>query len=471
MDICRDFIQKTIINRLEGMMGSQVMATLAYDYHYRGIHPEREPDYAETLHEMMVPYYEMYLNGDERLCRDGQHLENIARLMKDIISEDDLFGRWASEQDLIAAAEGWGNNLKRFGGESRRIYRFFHVLELLFESDCQQDWLRLSDELKDMLFKSEMCYDYKTDEVLCVLHGFTMIMQQDWTKEKRREQLALLLGNWLFLKHYYSVMTRHPIGVKWTRFHKIAETVRTASQSFKPHMHIFYCGLLDCADELQLDRRHRRELDNEVKLMQEELNRVEKHSELLYELCDALFPEDFQRLLREHKPKSYKEVEDESRRKDEIIRQLQSQTKHLNDEIARITLTLKAAVEASIPVEDIEHELMELPAQTAWGIFQSLNELLSEHETWRRYDIGIRKKLKARLAQGERTLNDLTESMKAVAERPTTTNNVYPQKGSTANIGCAQQGSEFKTYLPEGYVQSALEKNEENRAIQNGTNE
>ena len=51
-----------------------------------------------------------------------------------------------------------------------------------------------------MLFKAEVCYDYKTDEVLCILHAFTMIMQQEWTKEKKQEQFHLLYNHWLFLK-------------------------------------------------------------------------------------------------------------------------------------------------------------------------------------------------------------------------------------------------------------------------------
>ena len=116
----------------------------------------------------------MYLNGDIRLCCAGNRLEFVGRKMESIIEDDDQFGNWASEKNLITAAENWGDNLKRFEKESRRIYRFFHVLELLLESDCQQDWSALSGELKEMLFKSEVCYDYKTDEVLCVLHALPL---------------------------------------------------------------------------------------------------------------------------------------------------------------------------------------------------------------------------------------------------------------------------------------------------------
>ncbi len=285
IDRIKEYIQDAVISPLERLMNGdsgEPSVSLYEKYYMQGGYPPKDSVYKSLLHAMMVPYYEMYLNGDIRLCCAGNRLEFVGRKMESIIEDDDQFGNWASEKNLITAAENWGDNLKRFEKESRRIYRFFHVLEVLLESDCQQDWCALSGELKEMLFKSEVCYDYKTDEVLCVLHAFTMIMQQDWTKDKKKEMLDLLNQHWLFLKHYYSVMIRHIIGVKWTRFHKVAETVMNSSQSFKPHMHIFYCGLMDCVDELHLDRKHQREMDRVMLLMQEEMNRVKEHSELLY---------------------------------------------------------------------------------------------------------------------------------------------------------------------------------------------
>lgn len=38
----------------------------------------------------------------------------------------------------------------------------------------------------------------------------------------------------------------------------------------------------------------------------------------------------------------------------------------------------------------------------------------------------------------------LADAMEKVAERPTTMNNIYPQDGSTANVGCEMQNPEFK---------------------------
>lgn len=427
----KDYIQDSIVNPLERLMGRDVEEVSVYQkYFLRGGYPPKDATYKSLLHEMMLPYYKMYLNGDTRLCIVGSKLESIQNKMAHAIEDDDQFGRWASGQDLIVAAEGWGDNLNSFEKEERRIYRFFHVLELLFDSNCQQDWLGMSERLKEMLFKTEVCYNYKTDEVLCVLYSYTIIMQQDWPKEKKKEQLGLLNNQWKFLKHYYSVMIRHIIGVRWTSFKKVAETVLKASQSFRPHMHIFYCGLLDCVDELHLDRRHQREMDKVVAMMEEELNRAEP-SELLYELCDALFPEDFQRLLREHRPKSYKEVEDESQKKDELILNLREQNRRACKELDKSKEIIEKMVLSSIPIEDVDSELEQYPPGTAWDMLKDLNAnpVISMQRAWREHYPELLKKYRERLFEPIQQQKELTESMTIVAERPTY--GAYYASGST----------------------------------------
>lgn len=422
IDSYKEYIQDSIINHLERLMGSNGVddVNLWEKYGSKGLTPQKDSVYRSVLHAMMVPYYKMYLNGDTRLCCVGGKLEFIGREMEHVIADDNQFGSWASEQNLITSAEGWGDNMKHFEKESKRIYRFFHVLELLLQSDCQQDWKRLSGELKEMLFKAEVCYDYKTDEVLCILHAFTMIMQQEWTKERKLEQFHLLNQHWLFLKHYYSVMTRHIIGVKWTSFRKVAETVMTASQSFKPHLHIFYCGLMDCVDELHLPTAKQRRMDKVILLMQEELNRCEP-SELLYELCDTLFPEDFQRLLRENKPKSYKEVEDESHRKDELIKQIQKQNKQLKNDLNETKEVLQQMILSSIPIKDVDVELEQYPPTMAWELLCKLNEspILNAFEAWHNAYPALLKKYRGRLVDSMNQQKELNEAIKEGVNRPT----------------------------------------------------
>ena len=421
IDRIKEFIQDAVISPLERLMNGnngEPEVNLYEKYYSHGGYPPKDSVYKSMLHEMMLPYYEMYLNGDYQLCKPN--MEFIRLQMKRAIDDDDQFGKWASEQDLIISAEGWGDNLKRIPEDERIKKQYFYVLKALLQTDCQQDWHRLSEELKEMLFKAEVYSDYKTDEVLCALHAFTMIMQQEWKKEKKTENLELLRQQWKFMKHYYSVMTRHIVGVKWTQFDKVAETVMKSSQSFKPHMHIFYSGLIDCVDELHLDKKHQRKMDKICCQMQEEITRCEP-SDLLYELCDAIFPEDFQRLLRDNRPKSYKEIEDESNQKDELIQQLKDQSNRTRKELEKSREIIEKMVLSSIPIEDVDAELEQYPPGTAWDMLINLNAnpIISMQKAWREHYPELLKKYRKRLMEPIEQQKELTESMMKVAERPT----------------------------------------------------
>jgi len=416
---CKEYIQDSIINPLERLMGNDEVddVNLWEKYGSKGLTPNKDSVYKSVLHTMMLPYYKMYLNGDTDLCKPN--MESVRLRIRHAIDDDDQFGFWASEQNLIVSAEGWGDNMKRIP-ETKRIFQYFYLLDALLQTDCNQDWSGLSKELKEMLFKAEVYSDYKTDEVLCVLHAFTMIMQQDWPKLKKSENLELLRRQWLFMKHYYSVMTRHIVGVKYTKFYDVTKTVMEASQSFKPHLHIYYCGLMDCVDELHLDRKHQRKMDNLILQLQEEMNRCEP-SEMLYELCDTLFPEDFQRLLREHRPKSYKEVEDESHKKDELIMRIQKQNQQLKNDLDATKEVLEQMILSSIPIKDVDAELEQYPPAMSWELLLKLNEspILNAFEAWHNAYPALLKKYRGRLVESMNQQKELSEAIKEGVNRPT----------------------------------------------------
>ena len=96
-----------------------------------------------------------------------------------------------------------------------------------------------------------------------------------------------------------------------------------------------------------------------------------------------------------------------------------------------------------ISIDFIEKELMELPPENAWEVFRTLNELLSSNETWRRYDIGIRNKLKDRLLQKSYNQSRMMQYMEKVASEPKVQNNIYAQEGSTTNVSCNIDQNQF----------------------------
>ena len=58
-----------------------------------------------------------------------------------------------------------------------------------------------------------------------------------------------------------------------------------------------------------------------------------------------------------------------------------------------------------------------------------------------------------------------TEALKEIAKKPKQQFNVYPQAGSTANLGCQMQRPEFKVISPSTEQQPALESNKEGDEI------
>lgn len=103
---CQEYIQDAVIDPLKRLMdgdSGEPEVDLYKKYYLQGGYPVKDSVYKSLLHEMMVPYYKMYLNGDTTLCCEGNRLESISRILTGIIRDDDLYGKWASEEDLISS--------------------------------------------------------------------------------------------------------------------------------------------------------------------------------------------------------------------------------------------------------------------------------------------------------------------------------------------------------------------------------
>ena len=62
IDSCKEYIQDSIINRLERLMGNDEVddVNLWENYGSKGLTPMKDSVYRSMLHAMMVPYYKMY---------------------------------------------------------------------------------------------------------------------------------------------------------------------------------------------------------------------------------------------------------------------------------------------------------------------------------------------------------------------------------------------------------------------------
>lgn len=375
--------------------------------------------YMYVLHTLMQPFYEMYFYGEPQLSRSIPGPEHV--FMKTVTEADPDFCLWASNQNLIAAAEGWGDYMKRTNND--HIHYFFYLLELLISDKYHQNWEEMAGTLKESLFQAEVYSDYKTDELLCILHGMTMIMLQDWPLQKKKDVFGLLCGHWGFMKHVYSIMIRHIIGCKLPNFAAVTNNVMISNSNL-PHLDIFYCALVERMDDLGLDEKKYKKLDDARLKLLERMNRREP-SETLYELCDTLFPEEFQLILR-HRPPSYGELKDENQKikdenkiKDLLLSQMELQSRKLEEQLANLTEAYQKAIEASIPVEDILQRLLKESVSTAWNIYGKLDHILKTHPIWRNYDIKIYEAIRQKEENENKKKNNVTRIIKISGDHPT----------------------------------------------------
>lgn len=392
------YIKDMIVAHLQRMTSGQV---LARDLPWNDI--ERALDrcinggrvYMSALHTQMIPFYELYFMGSPQICHFEVPMVRV--FMEEVIRNDADFIHWAYGQDLIKATDGWGDNMKR--QKNDHVGYYFYLLEMLISNLPGHDWVKLAANIKEMLFKSEVYSDYKTDELLCILHAFAMIMQQKLPQNSKKSMFETLRDYWGFMKYFYSMMTRHIVGSKLTNFVALSNAVIQSKDNL-PHIHIYYSALTDRIDSLGLAPKQYEKLEGVRQKLMEICTRNEP-SDLLYDLCDILFPEDFQRMLGEAKPKTYRDLEEENQKKDEIIERMQQQVNQAWDSTNRLVDTFKKAIESSIPIPDIESRLMTLPAGTAWDIFNKLEESLRFHDNWRKYNQSIEAKVLARLQEVE----------------------------------------------------------------------
>lgn len=398
------------------------------------------------LHEKMRPFYEMYFYADRTLFSSKQHQAHF--FVEDVAKRDEEFVWWAEEQDLVAATDAWADYL-RIQDVSSHIY--FRFLNVLLEKNFVAEWASIAKEMTDNLFRAEVNCDYKTGELYCILHAVSMIMKTDWSQRHKQEMLSLLQTTWDFLKFFYSVMIRRIIGCRYTNYLAVANHMVAQHPEYHQYIHIFFCALSDRMQSLGLNVKQYRKLEDKLEQIRGIMQSTMLSDEL-NDLCDALFPEEFQRLLYTYRPETYEQIERERNK-------LRAEVGLLTAQVEKLINQLREAVEASVPFSYIEEQLMRLSPGMALDIWGQLNQLLIHNPNWISHAASIHEKILLKKEENER---QLTEAFQRIAEQQDKQQEmneevkkglqeprikVYPQADSTTNIGCDQKGSDFKTYL------------------------
>lgn len=360
----------------------------------------REIGIMDELHRQLQPYYEMYLFADMKLINE----KNIYCLhfIEDCAKEDDQFASWAEQFELDAITEAWADYLRR---ADMSIGYYQSLVCILLEGGYNTNWHQLTETLKNDLHEAEVYSDYKTGELIAFLHGVAMLMSTSWDDAKKMDLFDLLCNNWEFLKHFYSVMIRRVIGCRLPNFSAVANLL-VQQTKYHHYIHVFYCALCYREPTLNLSKTQKKSLEKQMDRIHNIMDNTIP-SDDLNELCDTLFPEDFQRMLDEFRPETREQVERERNK-------LRYEVGLLTDQMSAMANRLKEALENSVPISEIEKQLLRLTPGAALDLCGKMTLMLSDNKAWMNSMPEIKEKILKKKEEQEHQLAELLQQMAGI---------------------------------------------------------
>lgn len=410
------YIQQEITNHLKDYLdGTTTQDDIRLFELNSAVRRCRDLGFMNELHQQMQPYYEMYLYADPRLF--GSRSRNCFCFIESTAQYDEEFINFAMSYSLIDITEAWSELLRR---TDNSISYYQKLMRTLLEGGYDTDWQELAETLKNNLHQAEVYSDYKTGELMSFLHGVTMLMNTSWDDTKKMDFFDLLCDNWDFLKHFYSVMIRRVIGCKLANFTAVANLV-AQQPKYHQYIHIFYCALCYRQDSLNLSKKQLQKLEGQLMRISNIMDET-KPSDALNELCDTLFPEDFQRMLDEFRPETREQVERERNR-------LRCEVGLLTDKMNEMAEKLKNALERSVPIDYIEEQLLRLSPGIALDLCSKLTLMLSDNNAWMVRMPTIKEKILEKKEEQDKQVKDLLQK---IAEKSPV--EVKVGQGGTAQI-------------------------------------
>lgn len=373
------------------------------------------------VHEQMQSFYKEYLWRTIESFNAWSFVDFVAH-------RDEYFGKWATGKiDLVKLTEVW---IER--GDSRTL---LSLLTRLGQTGYETNWqvLRslLDEKLRRMEVEGTRNGTKETGYFFCLLHAFTMIMMSGQSLEDKIRLLELFSQQWAFLRTVYSVMVRRIVSLNYTNFAQLAQYVVGGQQDFDPYLHLFHAPLKERFNELVEMGTKRESLTRALEKIEKRMNDTQQSPEL-DELCEVLFPEEFRRMLNQHRLPSYRELECEI---DRIRGKLDITQETMNRQAKEMATQLSAALKASVPIDVIEQRLLIFPSTIALKVYMSLNTMLQVDDVWKTHSEGILQKILAKQQQELQLSMNITaqpgSNVNGVVQQQTN-NNILPNKQITA---------------------------------------
>lgn len=345
------------------------------------MHAVLKGGHAHLLHEAMIPFYEKYIHFDTALFDHSRISLRLA--ISGLITDDPYFGQWLETFDLLDLVESWC-----CGVTESQDYAIFHLMKCALNGGYDNDWEKLADDFRFRLLAEVECGTPWSREVYAIMNGICMIWKSSLDESEKMQLLDKMKCDWDFLRYLYSVMFRQFIGCNYKNFTQVANMIHFRS-AYHPYAHLFYAVFVERADEFVKRKADQKKFDGHLKKIEEVMESTPK-SDALDALCDLLFPEELSEYLAKHRPKDARQLREEIA---QLREELGETTRQMNHQVQAMADKMKALLEASVPIEEIEQELLMLDYNEAMGVFKQLNTLLLNNKAWVNNAGSIRSKI------------------------------------------------------------------------------
>ena len=329
----------------------------------------------------------------------------------------------------------------------------------------RSEWEPLKQKLWQAIQKSGgLQFNRFRTENYCYLIGVLMIAET-WSNDSTDEmKLELFKREWDQFSWMYGMAIGRVIG---TALNNFTAVVNQVGQNKRKHYLHLYLPLV----ENNIEKICNYKIDNRYKL--EEAIRKARGKEALEEqmsdldeLYHILFPKHFVLAMADSRPAAtIADLKEKIAERDQIITKLQADIDDVSQKYNAVLEQLKNAVNDvendRISGEDLTESFLMFPTELALSYYGTMSALFALNATWQKYAPRIfeqiMNKQKEQQDRQEQRQDKFLDSMEKAANKKTNEFKVYPQAGSTANLGCQMQSPEFKVIPPSTEQQPALE--------------
>ena len=190
----------------------------------------------------------------------------------------------------------------------------------------------------------------------------------------------------------YSVLIHYYVGFRVDNFAALASSACNLKNSHK-YLHLFYKAFKANFDTLcpegLTDSRSgesvRTQADQHLKKMEDVIKSTPQSDEL-NELCCILFPKAMAKVLRQSRPKTYEELEND----------IDDMTKRYNKVLEQLANAVKDVERDAISPDDLTAAFLRLPTELAFAYYGSISTLLAQKATWQKHAPEIHEKILAK---------------------------------------------------------------------------